>query len=150
LHGYNSSIKWNFQRFFGAEFEHSGGLTGTEEAVIPNGPSVTAKRSLYTFAGGIQVKDNSPKTRLKPVGHVLFGAAADISKSKIELPTNTIKVVTSKTDFLMIFGGGLDVKINRRFSVRVFQFDHLKNRTVGPSFTGYIKYYRFGAGIVFH
>ncbi|HRH46355.1 MAG TPA: hypothetical protein PKY82_32215, partial [Pyrinomonadaceae bacterium] len=154
LQGYNSSIKWNFQRFFGAEFEHSAGWTGTEKADDPTTPGATiqVKRSLYTYAGGIQVKDNSTKTRLKPFGHFLLGGATEGQKGAIGNGSVSFYAVNKRTDFVMIFGGGLDVKVNDKFSVRVFQFDHLRSRAVFSTNNNpeYIKYYRFGAGIVFH
>lgn len=154
LQGYNSSIKWNFQRFLGAEFEHSAGWTGTEKADDPTTPGATiqVKRSLYTYAGGIQVKDNSTKTRLKPFGHFLLGGATEGQKGQIGNSSASFNAVNKRTDFVMIFGGGLDVKVNDKFSVRVFQFDYLRSRAVFSTNTNpeYIKYYRFGAGIVFH
>lgn len=154
LQGYNSSIKWNFQRFLGVEFEHSAGWTGTEKADDPTTPGamIQIKRSLYTYAGGIQVKDNSSKTRLKPFGHILLGGSTEGQKTILGNASSLLNSVNKRTDFLMIFGGGLDVKVNEKFSVRVFQFDHLLSRAVFSTATNpeYIKYYRFGAGIVFH
>lgn len=147
LQGYNSSIKWNFQRFLGAEFEHSAGWSGKEEATVPP-ISIKSYRALYTFAGGIQVKDNSPETRFKPFGHALFGGVVNGSKvitaGGVNMSTNQIQ---NRSSFVMIFGGGLDVKVNNKFSVRVFQFDYLRNHDVSDY---QAKYYRFGAGIVFH
>lgn len=152
MQGYNSSIKWNFQRFLGTEFEHSAGWTGTEKTDDPTTPGATVqvKRSLYTYAGGIQVKDNSAKSRLKPFGHILLGGATEGQKGKIGNGSVSLNSVNRRTDLLMIFGGGLDVKVNHKFSLRVFQFDYLRSRAVFSTSTEYIKYYRFGMGVVFH
>lgn len=149
LQGYNASVKWNFQRFLGAEFEQSSGWAGTESASVP-GTTFTAKRILNTFAGGIQVKDNAAKTRFKPFGHALFGTTLESVKVVMTASNISLKNTVNQSDFLMIFGGGLDVKLNDKFSLRPFQFDFLRSRNTAQGNVTYTDYYRFGAGIVFH
>lgn len=150
LNGYNASIKWNFQRFLGAEFEISAGWAGNERITIPGQDPVTFKRSIETYAGGIQVKDNSTKTRVKPFGHALFGFGVGKLKTTGNFGVPTLTLHISDSDFMMIFGGGLDIKLNNRFSVRAFQFDYLHPRRPIPQSGRLDNIYRFGAGIVFH
>jgi hypothetical protein len=149
LQGYNASIKWNFQRFLGAEFEQSSGWGGTESFAFPGG-NLDTKRVLHTYTGGIQVKDNAAKTRIKPFGHALFGAATAITKASVTSNGVNQRLTASNSDFMMIFGGGLDIKINDRLSLRPFQFDYLHPRNRTPGNGNLDNSYRFGAGIVFN
>jgi hypothetical protein len=52
---------------------------------------------------------------------------------------------TSKTDFALNFGGGLDWSVNDRWAVRVVQFDYLPVRTGG---TGWAQNVRLQSGVV--
>jgi opacity protein-like surface antigen len=86
----------------------------------------------YTYLGGLQVKDNSSEgSMIKPFGHVLLGTQrwdGDIS------------------GFSMAIGGGVDVKVSDRFSVRAIQYDYNPVWVDGTR----VDTNRFGFGIVIH
>ncbi|HEY3026569.1 MAG TPA: outer membrane beta-barrel protein [Pyrinomonadaceae bacterium] len=98
--------------------------------------------SLYNFTGGPQVKFFSAR-RVTPFAHALFG----ISRRKLneEAIGSGVTSITSATDsttnFTMNLGGGLDVRLNNRFDLRLIQVDYnpvfLKARTIaGVNFPG--------------
>ena len=73
------------------------------------GSSLPGNFRLNTYMIGPQV--SIPLGRISPFAHVLFGAAHETA------PT------VSATAFSYVFGGGLDLKLNRFASVRIVQVD---------------------------
>jgi hypothetical protein len=91
----------------------------------------------HTLVGGLQIKDNSTETRLKPFLHVMAGFAnARATASGFS---------DSSTGFAGIIGGGLDIRAGKRVDVRVVQLDYNPTRIEGE----WQHNFRIGAGIVF-
>jgi hypothetical protein len=64
--------------------------------------------------------------RFRPFVHGLFGDNRVSSNLHVGIPGFRIPSITvSDTAFAMAFGGGVDVKVNERFSIRVGQGDYL-------------------------
>jgi hypothetical protein len=86
----------------------------------------------YTYLGGAQIKDNSKEgSMVKPFGHVLIGTQrwdGDIS------------------GFSMAIGGGIDIKVSDRFSVRAIQYDYNPVWVSGTR----VDTNRIGIGFVIH
>ena len=142
--GWNVSGVYNFNRYVGVKADFSGQYKKFTLVETPN--RVRANASFYNYTAGIQVKDNKAAKRFSPFAHALFGAAT--SKIKIDLASfpGASSLSVSNTGFSMIFGGGLDIRITKRFSVRAIQADY------NPTFIGgnNRNNVRLGFGIVFH
>jgi len=154
LGGFNASAVFNLNRYFGIKGDVSGAYNKSNVSfqVIPvSGPStstilLSAKNSLYNVLGGVQIKDNASKTRLKPFAHALVGAGFRKNSTDIGCITTIIcPGGTSETGLAMAFGGGLDIRLNRRVDIRAFQIDYNPIRFGG----GFDNNFRIGIGIVF-
>jgi hypothetical protein len=107
----------------------------------------------YSYLFGPVVSQNMG--RYKPFAHALFGAnsvgtnLSGISVGGLGIPGLTV----SDTAFAMAFGGGIDVKLQNRLSLRVGQIDYLftkHNFSFGtPGVATHQNNYRASAGIVF-
>jgi opacity protein-like surface antigen len=156
FHGFNLSGVYNVSRYIGLKADVSGTYNNQGFAInvpTPGGGTGSigfeAKSSLYNFLGGVQVKDNANKGRLKPFTHALIGAA----HSRIKLSGLGCSVGVdcsgfeggSETNFAGAFGGGLDVRLNRRVQIRMIQVDYNPIWFDG----GVQNNLRFGFGFVF-
>ena len=153
---------------FGGDFE---GFNGVEGAVTGNIsryiglkgdyafhrknfdflPSVDVKARTHTFVGGVQFKDNSKETKLKPFGHLMAGithAKADFDPvacaTVLGVPCPLV-VNNSDSGFAGVFGGGLDIKISPRVDFRAIQLDYNPTRLGGETQHNF----RVGIGVVF-
>jgi hypothetical protein len=156
-HGFNGAVVYKLSRYFGIKGDVSGTYGSKREtfliqSVSPSTPSTTltsnTKNRLYNFLGGIQVKDNASEARVKPFAHALVGAAYKTNELNPQIGCLAIFVCPgggSKTGFAGAFGGGLDVRINKKVDFRAIQVDYNP-----ASFDGGIdNNMRIGIGIVF-
>ena len=156
FNGFNASYVRNINRFAGIKGDVSGSYNSSTVVfpLIINGNTSTIrrkdKRSLYNFLGGVQVKDNASENRLQPFAHALGGISHNIDKASSvcasgNCPGSQVFNRTfSDTGIAAAFGGGLDIKVNEKISVRalvdynpVFSGERLDNNA------------RFSFGIVF-
>ena len=125
LRGFNLAAGLNFHKYVGAKFDYSLHLR-EDEFTRPAG-SGTIDTTLQNFLGGIQVKNNSVDgPTLKPFAHALFGVAVqkvDVDSPNLPAVFGISDFHTNETSFSMAFGGGLDIKLNDRFDLRVVQID---------------------------
>ncbi len=134
FNGVNASYVRNVTRYVGVKADFSAAFKKERFNV-----NVETTRSVYNFLGGVQIKDNASEKRLKPFAHALVGVGHN--RNKIS-PAN---VTFSDTGFAGAFGGGLDIKINKRIDLRAIQVDYnpiYSNSRVDQNV-------RFGIGIVF-
>ena len=157
--GFEGSYTRNFTRYVGIRGDVSAAYnnnTFTTSSLynvnVISDFRVETSQSLYNFLGGVQVKDNAKKGKLKPFGHALAGVAYR------RFETNNVRCISNcgtatTTPFLFkggdngfsaAVGGGLDVRVNNKFDVRAIQVDY------NPVFTngGRTNNVRFGVGIV--
>lgn len=162
FNGFNASVTANLSRYVGLKFDFSGNYRSDTLRVnlaFPCQPAplcfpaivradVRARASLYNFLGGVQFKDNSAETRLKPYAHLLVGAAR--TRVKVDVPLVCFEgcpgLNESDSGFAGAFGGGLDIRVGRRIDLRVIQLDYNPTRLFGNTQHNF----RVGAGIVFH
>lgn len=87
--------------------------------------------------------------KIEPFAHVLFGGTRlTLSQSSVSVSTN---------GYTVLFGGGVDAKLNKLFSIRLAQVDWLYYHLSGfsfqgqtsPSFSGSSNV-RIATGIVLH
>jgi hypothetical protein len=156
FNGVEASIVGNFHRYFGAKFDYS-----YHQRRFGFGGDRTTVR-IQNVLGGIQIKDNANEGRFKPFAHALAGfgrTSADLSQFDNSLED------FHDTGFAAALGGGVDIRLARRFDVRAIQLDWNPMRfdfsdfgVTGipgtPVFTGTRKRtlnnIRIGVGLVFH
>lgn len=125
LRGFNLAATYNFHRYVGAKFDYSLHLR-EDNFTRPLG-SGTVDTTVQNFLGGIQIKENSEDgPTFKPFGHALFGVAVqkvDVDSPQLPALFGISDFSTNETSFSMAFGGGLDIRLNKRFDLRVVQID---------------------------
>jgi opacity protein-like surface antigen len=141
VNGINVAGTYNFHTYMGIKGDFS---WGTKDNF-----------SITNYMGGLQFKDNSKSdSMIKPFAHVLMGAQrwkADFSGMStlgIDAPAGILVFPDeiTETGFSMAFGGGIDIKVSDRVSVRAFQYDYNPVWLEG----GRVNTNRFSFGIVIH
>lgn len=119
-HGFNAAVVYNFHRYFGVKVD----VSGTYRNIADN-PSYRINHSLFNVTAGIQVKNNKLTGRFKPFAHALAGFGKHSDKTSGFCPVGSFCPPTNfdRNGFSLIFGGGLDIKVNRRIDIRAVQFD---------------------------
>jgi hypothetical protein len=121
LHGVNASGVYNFSKYVGVKGDFS---THHKQTF-----------SLQNYLGGIQVKNNAKEgSRVRPFAHALAGVVVASEGFRAQGGAFSVAV-----------GGGIDIRVNKRVSVRAIQVDY------NPYISGgyYSNNVRIGAGIVF-
>jgi hypothetical protein len=158
FHGFEVAGVYNVHRYFGFKGDFSGAYrnknfnsTVTSGGVTTN-VSFQTNNSLYNVVGGVQFKDNSSDSVVKPFAHIMVGVGhARFKVSNVTCTnaafTNCSSVVgtDSDTGLAGVFGGGLDLKISNNVDIRAFQIDYNPIRLGGSINHNF----RFGAGINF-
>jgi len=125
LRGFELAAGYNFHKYIGAKFDYS--VHFREDNFNRPLGSGTIDTTLQNILGGIQVKNNMEDgPTFKPFGHALFGIAVqklDVDSPQLPLVLGISDFHTNETSFAMAFGGGIDIKLNHRFDVRVVQID---------------------------
>ena len=156
LSGFNAAAVFPVSRYVGIKGDVSGTYQSKNITLptlslsgIPIGSlAFTAKNSLYNVLGGVQVKDYASTKRFKPFAHALAGAA--FRKNELTPGGTCITTIIcpgSRNDkgLAMAFGGGLDVRVNKRVDIRAFQLDYNPARFNGK----FESNFRFSIGVVF-
>lgn len=97
-----------------------------------------ATANLHSLVGGLQIKDNSTETTIKPFAHVMAGFANG--------RVSGFGVTDSSTGFAGVFGGGVDVRAGKRIDIRVVQADYAPTHLDGE----WQHNFRLGFGVVIH
>ena len=125
LRGFNLAAGVNFHKYVGAKFDYS--LHLREDNFTRTLGNGTVDTTVQNFLGGIQIKNNMEDgPRLKPFAHALFGVAnqkIDVDSPQLPALFGINDFSVNETSFAMAFGGGLDIKLNNRFDLRVVQVD---------------------------
>lgn len=166
FNGVNGSITGNISRYVGLKFDysyHRKEIDTTVNVICVAAPCLpvpfNVDANVHNFLGGVQFKDNTkdPDKRLRPFGHVLVGA----HKSTVTVPVEVCAFVgvcpdrvVDETGFAAAVGGGLDVRLSDRVSVRAVQLDWNPNRFGSDANFGFGSHtshnFRIGVGVVFH
>ena len=157
FHGWNASATFNVNRYVGITGDVSGAYKSKDFSFpVATGPTTTGtvnlstKNSVYNFLGGVQIKDNSREGRLKPFGYALVGAGHVRTKFRdVTCPTGAdctfFNDDFSETGLAGAFGGGLDVRLNDKISIRAIKVDYNPIKLDG----GTTHNVRIGVGVVF-
>jgi len=120
LNGFNTSYTYNFNSFLGATAEFSA-FFGTTQ--VASGTTVTTQDQdmyFYMFGPKFTFRGNE---RFTPFAHVLLGGVTQRNQT-------TATTSTNNTQFAMALGGGLDVSVTERISLRAIQADYVLTRLV--------------------
>jgi hypothetical protein len=162
FHGIQGAYTRNVSRWFGIRADVSYARSNTTlQGSLPNPSGGTFEfrqdlnRSLAQFLGGVQIKDNASTSRFKPFAFALGGVAVSRTTLKNFACTtltncpSTVLIINNATfndsSFAASFGGGVDIKINRRIDFRAIQVDYnpiFSNGRIDNNF-------RIGIGFVF-
>jgi hypothetical protein len=130
------------ERFNGLFAEGTGnltryvGITGDYSWHRKDFGGVTA--NLHSLMGGVQVKDNSKETTVKPFAHLMAGFANGRASG--------FGLSDSSTGFAGMFGGGVDIRAGKRIDIRAIQADYVPTHLDGE----WQHNFRIGVGIVVH
>lgn len=139
FNGVNGSVTGNISRYVGLKGDYSFHTKTFSDAAFPG---VEVRSNLHNFLGGVQFKDNSKATKVKPFAHVLAGAAhATFDVQGLAAPAG---IDDSETGFAMAIGGGLDFRVSDRIDIRAVQFDYNPTRLASETQHNF----RIGVGIV--
>ena len=131
FNGVEGAVTGNISRYIGLKGDYA---FHYKKFDAPAPFEVNAKT--HTLVGGLQLKDNSKETKVKPFGHLMAGfTAARVSGF----------VSDSETGFAGVIGGGVDIKISPRVDFRAIQFDYNPTRLGGETQHNF----RVGIGVVF-
>ena len=142
LHGWNGSVAYSLNDWFGLEADFAGHY-GSDRTTLVSPvfgptpfPSVTldvdADARQHTFLFGPRVTARGD--RVTGFGHALFGGA-NIHREIRSTPVgpvppgiNPISFEDSETSFAMAVGGGIDINLSDRVAIRAIQADYLMTR----------------------
>jgi opacity protein-like surface antigen len=139
FNGWNAEGQYNINRWLGAVADFSGysGKPFTGMQGVSGVPNETS----YSILAGPVLTYRGPRTeraRLTPYVHALFGwnrsTLAASTLTDVPFPVSSSK--TSYTDFVMTFGGGLDFRATKHFSIRLGQLDWFRTSIDLNSFYG--------------
>lgn len=141
MNGWNATLDYNWKHWLGFIVD----ATGTYK-----NQGLDGKSSIYTLLVGPRIYPFGHRHRLIPFGGFLFGAGVDLLNIPAQggFPQKTF----SSTAYVWAGGGGLDIRYNRHWALRVFEFDYEKTHfadftkvVINPSESNR----RISAGIVF-
>jgi hypothetical protein len=126
--GFETSITGNFNKYFGITSDFSVYFDNAEAQLIikvcqPADQCMTAQqntrggRTAFYFMAGPEIRGRN-RTRFTPFARALFGGVASHSSFSTSGAALTHSDSDTRSAFSMDFGGGLDVRINARFSIR--------------------------------
>jgi len=124
LRGLNVSITRNIHKYVGIKGDYSLHLR-EDNFTRPQG-SGTVDTTVHNVLGGLQFKDNATDARFKPFAHAMVGFAnqkEDVDSPQLQAVFGLDDFSANETSFAMVFGGGLDIRLNHRIDVRAIQAD---------------------------
>lgn len=135
LHGVNAEVTGFFSKRFGITGDFSFNRQERDDD-LANGLD-TIKTDVYYFMGGPTLKFRNDG-RVEPFVRVLAGGAHtrfEVSALRnVTGGTVTTSFEADSTDFAMGIGGGVDIRLGDKFSLRIFQVDYapvfLRDRSI--------------------
>jgi opacity protein-like surface antigen len=146
--GFESSLTGNLNRYLGIKADLSMYFNNKPEGQITTGQAFHVdSRSVY-FMAGPEIKARN-RTRLTPFAHALLGVAR--SRSEFKVPSIAFSDSHARTGFAMAFGGGADVRVSKRLSIRsMIDYTSTFLGNADPSESGRQNHFRVSLGILFY
>jgi len=143
FNGFNASITGNVTRYIGIKGDYSFHRKSFSNSF--GGVTADVDADLHQLFGGVQIKDNSKETKLKPFAHFMAGFARGSSKATVTGLPGFTSFEESETGFAGIIGGGVDIRLSPRVDFRAIQFDYNPTRLGDATQHNF----RVGIGVVF-
>jgi opacity protein-like surface antigen len=156
-HGFEGAVTVNVHRYVGIKGDIT--FNSHSKDFVDGLDHAHAQLQTTEFMGGLQFKDNQlGGSRFRPFAHVLAGVShQNVSGNAFVTPPPTAFAFDQSTNnFAMAFGGGVDVRANDHFSIRLFQIDYNPVFYGGGNFGTFTvdsraqHNIRLGVGIVIH
>jgi hypothetical protein len=163
FNGGGGGVQLNFLKLFAvkAEFLGYGSTTWTTtfntRVIVPGFGTIpagtyTANGNMFTYLFGPVIHIPIPK--VKPFGEVLFGGSNTNGYVNLEnsIAANGGTFSTSQTQhpFTLAAGGGVDISISKRISIRPVEVDYILSRYSNPlTNTSNQNNFRYCGGVVF-
>ena len=138
FNGVNAFVKGNLSRYVGIVGDYSFHRKSFSDAVGATNVSVDV--DLHTLMGGVEFKDNSTETKVKPFGRLLAGFQH--ARAKVNGVSGFDE---TDTGFSGAIGGGVDFRVSPRVDIRAIQFDYNPTRFEGQTQHNF----RVGVGVIF-
>ena len=135
-HGFNTSLGGNITKHIGIVGEFSR-FTESEGFTISVLGRINVDSNVVTYLFGPRITPHRGK--VEPFVHALLGGARENDK----LSGGVVAELTENA-FAFALGGGLDIKVNDNFAIRVAQVDYLGDKLGGQTGNNF----RYSAGIV--
>lgn len=163
FNGGGGGVQLNFAKIFGIKGEVMGyGNTSftqtlTSPVILPGGGVIpagtyTSQSNMFTYLFGPVLRIPIPK--VVPFGEILFGASntngyADLSNAIIAAG-GTISKTPTQHPFTMDIGGGVDISVSHRVSIRPIEIGYVLTRYTNPlTNTNNQNSFRYCGAIVF-
>jgi hypothetical protein len=160
LNGGGGTLVYNLNSYLGIKADLQGYGSNTSVFTIPagtnfpGGGSAKVQGNLFTYMFGPQIKVRAHG--FQPFGHLLFGAAhsnvyGNAFKNICQPAVGACSFSTAPSGnaFAMAFGGGVDIPINKTFSIRPGEVDYLLTRFNNNFTNANQSNFRYSAGVVF-
>jgi len=125
--GWDTSLTYKFNRMFGVTADFTGAYHTISAASFDTTADVPVRFYTYTFG---PVATFNVKGKVKPFVHVLIGGAHLSASTTID----GAKQTATANGFTEMLGGGIDVKVNKHFALRLIQADwvyyHFNNSSI--------------------
>jgi outer membrane protein OmpA-like peptidoglycan-associated protein len=159
MHGGSTSLAYNLNKHLGFVFDFGGFKTDSVEFTSPGAgfsPSrvVDTDGNAFTFLFGPRVSFRNHHW-LTPFLQVLGGAAraSEVTVNGCTASILACQPLPEETAFALTAGGGLDLRLNHRIALRLFQAEYLLTRFQDPTSltggNGWQSNVRLSTGIVF-
>jgi opacity protein-like surface antigen len=133
LNGFNTSYTYNFNSFLGMTAEFSGAFANNVAVTSTMGTMSTTtiqdiNNYFVLFGPKFTFRGNE---RVTPFAHVLLGVVTQDFQTASNGTTMTSTTLQNNTQFAMAVGGGIDLNLTERLSVRGAQVDYVMTRLPG-------------------
>lgn len=151
LYGGGGQFDVNFGRVFGIKAEFMGYTQGSglRNQLSSIGYAGQLNGNAFSYMFGPQFKKHSGK--VQPFAEVLLGAFhTNAYATIVNAAGGTASVASDNNFFSMAAGGGIDLKVNRHFSIRPVEVDYLMTRfhVNGTGYTSNQNNFRYQAGFL--
>jgi opacity protein-like surface antigen len=110
-------IKGDFSMYFASDTDHLTLQVCSQGSCTTSSQDVSVDKRAFYFMAGPEIKWRN-KTRVTPFAHALFGVARSTAEFSTAGAVFTHSDSDTRTGFAAAFGGGLDIRLTKRFSIR--------------------------------
>jgi opacity protein-like surface antigen len=133
LNGFSTSYTYNFNSFLGMTAEFSGAFANNVAVTsLMGGTATTTIQDINNYFVLVGPKFSfRGNERVTPFAHVLLGVVTQDFQTASNGSTMTSSLLNNNTQFAMAVGGGIDLSVNERISIRGAQVDYVMTRLPG-------------------